>query len=229
MFRTSTFVVFATVLGLVSPCLAKSLPKDRKPIAHSKIVFLRPAGSKGPNVPTNYAQGQDSGFTEAAWTNPQNATSAADGGAYASTWTKAVTGGANDRSYWLDLYTPQLGVPNNATITAIQVTARAKTAIPYSIIAGDIKSEQLYFSLFDASGLRTAGYEHDFASTAWETFNADPPGSALWFTTWTPSDVNDIAFGVRVQALYTDEQDHDTTHRELDLDWVAIEVDYTTP
>jgi hypothetical protein len=230
------------LIALAIACTVTAQAAAEKPANHPKkgfaiLRFRRTAGSVGYNTGHSAATSSDPNGNlpyEENWANPSNALSISSG--FASTHVQAVNSAQYQRSYFLDLKDPQWtypGVPNGATITGITVQARAKSDVAYSNVGGDIKATYMYFTPLDSQGINGATLDYHFPTAGSFSAFTLGGGSYLWPQTWARpwnyAKINDASFGFRVQVQYDDEQGQDANLREVDLDYLQIRVDYTTP
>ena len=136
------------------------------------------------------------------WSNPDNAKVSDD--------TYATVTLSSQRSHYLKATNFGFNIPSNATITSIIPIIEAKTA-----------SGEVYIStnvVRAGTILTTISYWVAFNTTE-STQNV---ATGLWFSSWTPSDINNSGFGVAVSIR----QDSTDT---ISVDSIKIKVEYSIP
>ena len=167
--------------------------------------------TSGPKFATVAATVEGTGLVD--WTNPNNAKAQDDVSA-----TATLNSGAGTPSFELRLSGYNFDIPATATIVGITATIRRTCSVASTvkdIIVGLIRA-----GVVEATNKGVA--------TSWPsptlTDRAYGSSTDLWSAAWTPSDVNDSGFGVRLQA-----RSSSGTPSEASVDSISITVDYTVP
>jgi Tfp pilus assembly protein PilX len=142
------------------------------------------------------------------WTNSSNITSSNGSDATATISGSGSSANLNSSSYNFD-------IPSNATITGIRARIERAASASSSLSDRDV----LLLRNGSAAGSDYA------ASGTWGTSDSTITygGSTdLWGTTWTPADVNDSDFGLRLRV-----QNSNSSSRTASVDYMELTVYYT--
>jgi len=136
------------------------------------------------------------------WSNPDNAKVSDD--------TYATVTLSSQRSHYLKATNFGFNIPSNATITSIIPIVEAKTA------SGEVN---IFTNVVKAGTILTIQSQGLAFNTTESTQNV---GAGLWFSSWTPSDINNSGFGV---AVAIKQYSTDT----ISVDSIKIKVKYSIP
>jgi hypothetical protein len=145
--------------------------------------------------------------TGSGWTNSSNITCCS--GEYA---TASISGGGSSAN--LNATNYDFDIPSNATILGIRARIERKASNSSSLSDRDVvllKNGSAVGSDYAASGTWGTG----------DTTITYGGSTDLWGTTWTPNDINDSDFGVRLRV-----QNSNGSSRTASVDYVDIEVYY---
>jgi hypothetical protein len=187
---------------------------------HSRMRQVADSVSTSPSGPNNAGTGTDvSGIGTYTWSNPGNII------AVGSPYSETATLGTGGTSHYLQGTNYGFDIPTNATIIGIQVVINrfAPTTLGVGV------RDQAVYLVKNISGspvIQTAG-DNKATGTTWPTsLNTANYGSAsdLWGLSWTPSDINNVNFGVALSA----HNNGSWTTRKATVDYMQITVSYTT-
>lgn len=173
------------------------------------------ATTSGPNSPGTMAD--DATVGTVAWSNPDNAKTSND--------VYAVAGSSGTVSHYLKATNFGFSIPVGATINGILAEVERKASGP------DSTSQDNQVKIVKSDGTIGTTDKADTV-TNWPTTDAYKSygsSSDLWGETWTPSDINDVDFGVVLSAKIQGASVRNIDHIRITVSYTLNAPTITTP